>query len=63
MQLLSQVFFKSILLAAMWQEDVGKKGHEMANLSTLVCLLYGIPVFLPLHHNSAFLQGKENNET
>ena len=63
MQPFPQVFFKSILLAATWQQDVGRKGHEMANLSTFVCLFYGIPVFLPLHHNSAFLQGKENNET
>ena len=63
MQPFPQVFFKYILLVAMWQEDVGKKGHEMAKPSTLVCLFYGIPVFLPLHYNSAFLQGKENNET
>lgn len=51
MQPFPQVFFKSILLAATWQKDIGKKGHEMANLSTLVCLFYGIPVFLSLHHN------------
>lgn len=51
------------MLAVMWQEDVGKKGREMANPSTLVHLFYGIPVFLPSHHNSAFLQGKENYQT
>lgn len=63
MQPFPQAFFKSISLAAAWQKDIGKKGHEMANLSTLVRLFYGIPVFLSLHHNSAFLQGKENSET
>lgn len=63
MQPFPQVFFKSILLAAVGQEDVGKNGHEMVNLPALVCLFYGIPVFLPLHRNSALLQGKENNET
>jgi len=47
MQPFPQVFFKSILLAAMWQEDTGEKGHEMANPSTLVCLVYAVPVFLP----------------
>lgn len=63
MQPFPQVFSKSIMLAVVWQVHVGKKGREMANPSTLVPLFYGIPVFLPLHHNSAFLQGKENDQT
>lgn len=28
----TRVFFKSLWIAAVWQEDVGKKGCEMANL-------------------------------
>lgn len=57
------VFCKSLWIAAVWQEDVGKKNQKTVrweNFSTLICLFYGTPVLLPLHHNSAFLQGKEN---